>query len=69
METNDDNYRAQLIKAVQVAQANDAAEEAHQMTDEELLSVVTKGYGLQPGFQPTNEQLEMLIKARPDPNL
>jgi hypothetical protein len=61
---HNDEYRAQLIKAVEVIRAKAATEEARRMSDDQLTEVICSNLGLPTQTLFTDEQLEMIAKHR-----
>jgi hypothetical protein len=68
MTTDNDEYRSQLLRAVGRIQATErqkaSQEAAREMTDEQLMEVITTGLGLPAGTPFTDEQLDMIASHR-----
>jgi hypothetical protein len=64
MTTDNDEYRSQLLKAVERIQATERQKAAREMTDEQLMEVITTGLGLPSGTPFTDEQLAMIVNFR-----
>jgi hypothetical protein len=64
MTTDNEKYRAQLLEAAEEIRASEVREEALQMTDEQLMEVITTSLGLPAGTPFTDEQLEIIANYR-----